>query len=421
MTYTLRITLIAIALIVSPAHVGDVISQEIQAEQSESPIANSEFYDVKTRTRVTQRFEIYDPRSVADLKTVKAMGFTQVILDQPQWHVHATELGLDVVLANWWTKDSPQELYDQTFRIAKEVAPKNLVGISIMDEPELNSPDTPFPFYGDLYKRLRHRLAEGLGHVKLEISYWGPLRTWNQSKYDNFSLLYQSADVIRIMPYPDLKEGPLREVYLMLQRSKRAMSIAKVDIPHVVILQAWVLPPENKLPTIDELRVMAYQAMLGGTETLSFFEYKPEVWEKTKSFTEDFQGLMRELRALSQRLSGALIESVLLENGILESTATWPTGRTHKIRVNTNRFEQGDLKGLQIQDSSLLTQSPAPSVAQLGSDHRQDFLPLRISHPCDILPTRYYPLPTQSTCPVICQPVLQQPCRTFRPFLGRRL
>ena len=337
-------------------------SQGTRERQTQPPIANSEFYGIKTQSRITQRFEIYDPHSLADLKAVKAMGFDQVILDQPQWHVEATALGLDVVLANWWTKDSSKELIEQTFRIAKQVDPKHLVGISVMDEPERNAPGTPFQFYVDLYQSLKNRLVEGLAGVKLEISYWGPLSKWDQEYYDYFSNLYVSADVMRIMPYPDLQEGPLSEVYLMLQRSKRAMRQAEVEIPHVVILQAWVLPPDEKLPTIDELRVMAYQAMLAGAGTLSFFEYKPEVWQKTKNFTEGFQELMLELRSLRQRLNGASIESTLLENGVLEATVHWPTGRTDAIRINTNRFDQDDLKGLEIRDSSLFSQQLAEVV-----------------------------------------------------------
>lgn len=334
-------------------------SQGRRERQTQPPIANSEFYGIKTQSRITQRFEIYDPRSLADLQAVKAMGFDQVILDQPQLHVDATSLGLDVVLANWWTKDTSKELIEQTFRIAKEVDPKHLVGISVMDEPERNAPETSFLFYVDLYQRLRNRLVEGLDGVKLEISYWGPLSAWDQSYYDYFSNLYLSADVMRIMPYPDLHEGPLRDVYLMLQRSRRAMRQAEVEIPHVVILQAWVLPPDEKLPTVDELRVMAYQAMLAGAETLSFFEYKPEVWQKTKNFTESFQELMLELRSLRQRLNGASIESTLDENGILEATAQWSAGRTSTIRINTNRFAEDDLKGLEIRDSSRYSQQMA--------------------------------------------------------------
>ena len=387
--------LIVVSIFSASLCTSSAYSQGRRERQTPPPIANSEFYGIKTQARITQRFEIYDPRSLADLKAVKSMGFDQVILDQPQLHVDATAIGLDVVLANWWTKDSSKELIEQTFRIAKEVDPKHLVGISVMDEPERNSPDTPFQFYVDLYRSLKNRLVEGLAGVKLEISYWGPLSAWDQRYYDYFSNLYVSADVMRIMPYPDLQEGPLSEVYLMLQRSKRAMRLAEVEIPHVVILQAWVLPPDEKLPTIDELRVMAYQAMLAGAETLSFFEYKPEVWQKTKNFTEGFEELMLELRSLRQRLNGALIESTLHENGVLEATAQWSTGSTSTIRINTNRFDQDDLKGLEIRDSSLFSQQLAK---QAPDNEQRALLPnamdLRIASftPC------ITPSSSQSTC-----------------------
>ncbi len=343
--------------------------QEAGSADEPQPIDNAEFIGVPTTARITRRFEIYDPHTVEDLRAVKAMGFDQVMLDRAPLHVAATELGLDVVIANWWTPSTSQETIDQSMALARQVAPGKLIAISLMDEPERNSPETPFGFYVDLYRQLRPKLVDALSDVRLEISYWGPLRSWDQRYYDYFSYLYEAADAMRIMPYPDLHEDALNEVYLMLQRSRRAMRLADVEVPHVVILQTWVLPPEPKLPTIDELRVMAYQAMLGGAETLSFFEYKPEVWTQTTGFTEAFSGLMQELREFSDRLAAAQIESTLCDNGILEAIAVWPSGHSERIRVNTNRFPAEGLQALEIHDSSRPSTQRAQSTADLDGSH----------------------------------------------------
>ncbi len=334
-----------------------VFSQEIGEARDEQtnpiPIPNSEFLDKPTHAKITRRFEIYDPHSEEDLQIVRSMGFHQVILDYPNLHAYATSQGLDVVLANWWHQETPPSAIDETFVLAAAVAPGRLKAISVQDEPERNSPDTAFSFYVDLYQKLKPRLSDQLSSTRLEISYWGPLRSWDQRYYEYFSYLYESADAMRLMPYPDLHEDPLGEVFLMMQRSKRAMRLAEVDIPQIVILQTWVLPPEEKLPTIPELRVMAYQAMLGGAEVVSFFEYNPELWKKTPGFTAGFRELMRELRSLSSRLADAELQTVLREDGILESKAVWPSGGTALIRVNTNREATDGLHSMQIIDSSL--------------------------------------------------------------------
>ena len=74
-----------------------------QPPSESMPLDNEVFADAITSGRVTQRFEIYNPHSEEQLQTVKQMGFTQVILDWPQLHAAATQIDLDVVIANWWT------------------------------------------------------------------------------------------------------------------------------------------------------------------------------------------------------------------------------------------------------------------------------------------------------------------------------
>ncbi len=349
-----------------------VVAQENdpQAEQ-QTPIENSEFFEVPLKTTITQRFEIYDPHSIDDLRAIQSMGFDQVILDQPHLHAAATELGLDVVLANWWHQDTSTATIDEALAFATQVDPKRLRAISVQDEPERNSPDTPFKYYVDLYQQLKPRMTGPLREVQLEISYWGPLRSWDQRYYEYFSYLYESADTMRLMPYPDLHEDPLGEITLMMHRSHRAMGLAAVEIPEIVILQTWVMPPENKLPTLEELRVMAYQAMLNGAEVVSFFEYDPELWEQTPDFASGFRELMRDLRGLSARWKEAELSSVLHANGVFESQAVWPSGGTATIRINTNREPTDDLLALEIRDSSRAISS-TPSTTTLAESSVAD-------------------------------------------------
>jgi hypothetical protein len=310
--------------------------------------ANADFTGVRTRHYVTRRFEMYNPHSREQLQQLKDLGFTQVILDWPNLHTDATGLGLGVVLANWWIDTTEPADIDRGFDLAREVGPGGLVGLSVMDEPERNSPDTPLEFYEELYGRLRPRLDAIAPGARLEISHWGPTWNWGDELYEAFVPLYRSADVMRIMPYPDLHEGPLSDVYFMMARSRRLMDLAGRETPLLVILQTWTLTPEADLPTTDELRVMACQAMLSGAETVSFFDYNQEIWARTPGFAEQFAGLMQELTALSRRLADSQLVTTMSDRGILETRATAPDGSVRTIRVNTNRIAVDNLAPLAI-------------------------------------------------------------------------
>lgn len=331
-------------------------------------VANSDFTDQPHSHTVTRRFEMYNPHSREHLEQLKAMGFTQVILDWPNLHFDAAEVGLDVVLANWWIDTTDEADIDHGFATARDVDPDHLSGLSVMDEPERNAPDTPLEFYEELYGQLRPRLDEISPLARLEISHWGPNWNWSEELYEAFVPLYRSADVMRIMPYPDLHEGPLSDVYFMMARSRRLMTLADHDLPLLVILQTWTLTPEADLPTIDELRVMAYQAMLSGAETVSFFDYNQEIWEKTPGFGDEFAGLMAELTSLSDRLAGSQLVTTMTDEGILRMTATDPDGWTQTICVNTNRIATAGLEPLQIIESPRTRPLPfQPSFASCAA------------------------------------------------------
>lgn len=317
------------------------------------PLDDSAYVGVATTSTITQRFEIYNPHSMQELRAVKDMGFTQVILDFPNLHPAAAAIGLDVVSANWWTHETPAAEIDGALAVAKQIERSRLAGISMMDEPGRNSPETPADYYVELYNRLRPWLDRELPGVPLEISHWGPLASWSEIDYYLVAPLYKSADVMRIMPYPDLNEGPLSDVYFMMQRSRSLMANVDRDLPLLVILQAWTLPPKSELPTIAELRVMAYQAMLGGATTLSFYHYRPEEWARRPDFHDAFAELMKELTRLSRRCAGASIESTMTHTGILQAIVTWPSNETIRIRINTNRNAAEGLAGLAVEEVTL--------------------------------------------------------------------
>jgi hypothetical protein len=317
-------------------------------------VDNNVYQNQTVRGRVSDRFEIYNPHSEADLIDIRKMGFSQVILDWPNLHSAATGLGLDVVVANWWTIDTEADKVEEAIRGAQSIRRENLRGISMMDEPERNSPQTPFEFYEALYKDLRTVLDKELTGVRLEMSHWGPLRAWDEQTYQQFVTLYRSADVMRIMPYPDLREGPLSEVFYQMMRSRRIMARAGRELPLVVILQTWVLPEENKLPTIGELRVMVWQAVLSGAETVSFFSYEPEIWKKSPGFGEGFRDMMAEFSAWMQLNRNAVFETSIDSQGILNSLITRTDGSTYRMRINTHREAVNDMPGLAIQTWSIL-------------------------------------------------------------------
>lgn len=352
---------LAVALLVgTPAPADDTADRSEPEAPTETfkPRGNSEFINRPTVARVTSRFEMYDPHSREALQSLKDMGFNQVILDWPNLHKDATELGLDVVMANWWTDKTRPEDIDAGLALAKQVDPARLAGISVMDEPERNSPETPFSFYIDLYGRLRPRLDRELPGVRLEVSHAGPYASWDHRYYDYFANLYEAADVVRIMPFPDLNEGPLSDVYFMILRSRELMQIAGREPQLLVILQAWILPPESKLPEIAELRVMAWQAMLAGAHTLSFFEYNLDVWSQTPGFHDQFAGLMQELTSLRDRLQGATIRSRMDADGVLHAQADWPSGHVQFITINTHRTSSGHLAPLAVVESPLYRSCP---------------------------------------------------------------
>lgn len=315
--------------------------------------ANAPFVDVPFRTRVAQRFEMYSPRDEQAVRELKEMGFTQVMLDRPNLHEAATDAGLHFVLAHWWNQETKPEDIKAAVDRARSVDRSLLIGFSIMDEPERNAPETPFGYYIDVYEQLRPEFQKDLPGTRLEISHWGPLAEWTDQHYEYFSFLYEAADVMRIMPYPDLGEGPLDDVYFMIRRTQRPMELAGRSLPLVVILQTWILPPKNQLPDIDELRVMTYQAMLSGSETVSFFDHNPEVWQQKEGFNSGFRDLMHDVTAFARRYRDWDVETVMSGESVLTSILTSRSGQRHRVTINTQRTAVQGLAALEIREEPL--------------------------------------------------------------------
>ncbi|MEZ6122780.1 MAG: hypothetical protein R3C49_06330 [Planctomycetaceae bacterium] len=328
--------------------------------------ANARYTDVWLPGGVAQQFEMYDPHSAEAMTELRDMGFTQVILDWPNLHSSATEAGLKVVMANWWTQDTKPEEIQAGIDRARAVNPQSLVGVSLMDEPGRNAPETPFGFYIDLYEQLKPDFELDRPDTRLEISHWGPMAGWTDEFYDYFSYLYEAADVMRIMPYPDLNEGPLDDVFFMVQRSRRLMDLAERPLPLVVILQAWLLPPDGKLPEIDELRAMAYQAMLSGSETVSFFEYNLDIWKQTPEFHDRFRELMQELTAFSRTYRGSRVLCRVTQDGIFTADLRTPSGRHSQLQVNTRRTPSAGYQKLEVRQFDFAEILPITNTLQTG-------------------------------------------------------
>ena len=376
--------------IASIAQLGDTseVAPVFTAPAEKRRAANAPYVGVPIRTRVAQRFEMYSPRDEQAVHELKEMGFTQVMLDRPNLHQAATDIGLPFVLAHWWNQDTKPEEITTAVERAKAVNRSFLIGFSIMDEPERNAPDTPFGYYIDVYEKLRPEFQKDLAGTRLEISHWGPLAEWTDQHYEYFSFLYEAADVMRIMPYPDLGEGPLDDVFFMMRRTQRPMELAGRNLPLVVILQTWILPPKNQLPEIAELRVMTYQAMLSGAETVSFFDHNPEVWRQKEGFEAGFRDLMQEVTGFAHRYKNWDVETAINSDSVLTSVLTSPTGQRHRVTINTQRTAVQSLAALEIREEPmessavLLTGQCCPQECAPARHHQPERVSVRLLPTC---------------------------------------
>lgn len=302
-------------------------------------------------SQITQNFEMYGAKNEAGLKELSDMGFTQVILDKHWLHSKASELGLKVVLANWWSVNTQWEEIEKTFRLAQTV--KSLSSISMMDKPDFYNP----PLHpGSLYIDIRKKLKALDPKIALSLSHWGPLRRWpkdwdEEAYLKSYRLFYEAVDEMRIMPYPLILGDPLSEVPLMMARSRRLMERTRNRVPLTVILQSWTESNEDPiplLPTIPQLRVMAYSAILSEAYTLSFYDYNIEVWNRVPGFTSGFKKLIRELRTVADIYRGALVETNFSSNGVVLKSQLRSRECVTCIFINTSPYPVDGLNPYEI-------------------------------------------------------------------------
>ena len=106
---------------------------------------------------------------------------------------------------------------------------------------------------------------------------------------------------MRIDPYPIAAGKPLRIVFDWIATAREMMREIGHDVPLTVILQTWNSGEGNRveIPSIPQLRAMAYLAMFSEVDTLSFFDFNPREWDRVPAFRQEFQNLMTELKAIA--------------------------------------------------------------------------------------------------------------------------
>lgn len=323
------------------------------------------------RAAITRRFEIYGARSQLDLDFLRPLGFTQVILDDYRLVKPAESAGFGVVLANWWDRETTWEQVRRVLEFARGV--RRLVSINMMDEPILNGAGSHEPA---VYLGLREEIRRAGYDPRLSLTIYGPQPAWPTP----WSLLFVdylgAIDLLRIDPYPIAGRRPLREVAEWIEQAKRLMAAGGRGLPLTVVLQAW--DSGDGLPSIAQIRVMAYMAMLSGAETLSFFEYNPSVWSQVPGFTEGFVALMGELGSLAREFEGAAICPVLGGDDLFQAEVELG-GEWTCITVNTLGRPNGPFGPYQVVRD--VGRCPRPRLETIPEEslrphHRKRALPM---------------------------------------------
>src|SRR5262249_46057933 len=212
---------------------------------------------------VTQNFEIYGTSSQADFDFMKSLGFTQVILDNRGLAGMAESAGLAVVLANWWDRSTTWGQVLEVLRDAEKLT--KLVSVNMMDEPIFNGLDLHEP---EVYRALRRSIREAGYDQPLSLTMYGPHLTWPTCWGRGFLDYFEANDILRIDPYPIAAGKPLRLVSDWINLARQMMWVAGRALPLTVVLQAW--DSGGGLPSVSQIRVMAYVVMFSGADTLSF-------------------------------------------------------------------------------------------------------------------------------------------------------
>jgi hypothetical protein len=174
------------------------------------------FFYTQAFSQVPQHFELYGIKNEAQLQRAKSWKFDQVILENAQLVAPAEKLGMRVVQANWWNKDTPMEAVNRQIDAAKKI--KNLVSVNMADEPFHNGIDKyPAPWFQQIYAQSKTRNPG----VALSLTLDPPSHEWQTLLLRNYIEYLKAVDSVRIDPYPVINYRPLREVYDSIQQLRK--------------------------------------------------------------------------------------------------------------------------------------------------------------------------------------------------------
>ena len=293
-------------------------------------------------------FELYGAKTPEQLVIFKAWGFDQVILESNNLIPIANDLRLRVVQANWWNPSTPMSVVES--QIAKAKLADQLVSVNMMDEPIYNNPSIHPPEY---YVELKSKLASF--DVPLSLTQYGPKEEWTDSEKALFLSYIHAVDVMRIDPYPVVAKRPLRTVYDWVQATRRMIEEdVKRNIPLTVILQAWADGDDSsgqpKLPTPEQLRVMIYLAAFSGADTVSFYNFDPQVWDRYPGFQDALLSYVKELIDLRTYLTDATINSGFENQHVFRVSAVSKDGLSYCMRINTSELQSGEFSPFQFKN-----------------------------------------------------------------------
>ena len=288
------------------------------------------------------------------VKQVQKLGFTQVIGDSA---VAQAAIGqkLYFVLANFWTTEECDWDKHVLPRIKDFVNSKHLVSINMMDEPiywdfdDDNHPKLPVRTPA-CYRTIHDQIRRTFPHVDLSLAFFGPdSGNWQNLPREYYFLAYLPAiEQLRMNLYPALKNCPLGVVFDWIARLKATMAAEQQPMPLTVSLQTWCYDEHPRYPSIDELRVMSYAALLGGANTVSFYHYDPDVWEQLPGFPEDFGKLIGELNDRTKELVGAKVKVGEPEQGVYRATVQPLSGSPFDVLINTTDRQVAELRPYEV-------------------------------------------------------------------------
>lgn len=283
------------------------------------------------KAEITQNFEIYGVRDQATLLRMRSLGFNQMVFESYPLAQIADQLGIKSVLAHWWFSETPWT--DVALAVEQAAGLNYLTSINLMDEPMHNDPVRfPAAYYLNLSQRI-HALNPAL---PLSLTEYGPQPQWPAAKLELFKDYLAAVDQLRIDPYPVAGGRPLRAVYDWIALAKTLMSEINHEVPLTVILQTWNSGQDSiEMPTIPQLRVMAYLAMSSEANTLSFFDFNETQWQQVPGYYEGFSALMAELQELARYYRGWELSTEILANDVVRVQAR--LAKKHEtIEIDTN-------------------------------------------------------------------------------------